>query len=71
MKNFNDWKNDRLNTPLQMEAEIIEKTLDSYGIKMRVVEVNKLEKSVVFYLEMVVGTKIEDLEKRQRELALW
>lgn len=70
MKNFNDWKTDRLNHPLRWEAETIEKTLDSYGIKMRVVEVHKQEKSVLFCLEMVVGTKIDELEKRQRELAL-
>jgi S-DNA-T family DNA segregation ATPase FtsK/SpoIIIE len=70
MKNFNDWKSNRLNHPLRVEAETIEKTLDSYGIKMRVVEVHKQEKSVIFCLEMVVGTKIDEIEKRQRELAL-
>ncbi|MCX6733037.1 MAG: DNA translocase FtsK [Candidatus Roizmanbacteria bacterium] len=52
-------------------ASIIEKTLDSYGLRVRVVEVNYFPNgSIEYCLEIVTGTKLEDIEKRRRELAL-
>lgn len=52
-------------------AGIIEKTLDSYGLRVRVVEVNYFPNgSIEYCLEIVTGTKLEDIEKRRRELAL-
>lgn len=57
--------------PIKEQATIIEKTLDSYGIKVRVAEVDKLPNdSILYKLEMQVGTVISDIEKRKRELAL-
>jgi len=40
---------------------IIEKTLESFGIYSRVVEVNILENTVHFSIEIALGTKIDDL----------
>ena len=52
-------------------ASIIEKTLDSYGLRVRVVEVHYFPNgSIEYCLEIVTGTKLEDIEKRGRELAL-
>lgn len=57
--------------PIKEHSEIIEKTLDSYGIRVRVAEVNYLPDDAIQYcLEIVTGTKLEDIEKRKRELAL-
>lgn len=57
--------------PIKEQALIIEKTLDSYGIKVRVAEIDKLPNdSILYKLEMQVGTVISDIEKRKRELAL-
>lgn len=56
--------------PIAEQATIIEKTLDSYGIRVRVAEINYLPNDAIQYcLEIVVGTKIEDIEKRKKELA--
>ncbi|MEK7079479.1 MAG: DNA translocase FtsK [Patescibacteria group bacterium] len=65
MKNY--WSN----PPYPEHSDIIEKTLDSYGIRVRVAEINILPNGSVQYgLEITQGTKIEDIEKRKRELAL-
>lgn len=57
--------------PIKEHSEIIEKTLDSYGIRVRVSEVNYLPDDAIQYcLEIVTGTKLEDIENRKRELAL-
>ena len=64
MKNY--WSN----PPYPEHSDIIEKTLDSYGIRVRVAEINILPNGSVQYgLEITQGTKIEDIEKRKRELA--
>jgi len=69
--NKNNKKNDDYYYPVKEQAEIIEKTLDSYGIKARVVEIDKLpDKSTLHKIQITVGTVIEDIEKRKRELAL-
>lgn len=49
----------------------IEQTLDSYGIAVRVVEVNlNKDKTVQFCLEIKSGTMLSDIEKYKREIAL-
>lgn len=64
-------KNNSINPLYSKQSEIIEKTLDSYGIRVRVAEINLLSnRSVQYGIEIVQGTKIEDIEKRKRELAL-
>lgn len=69
--NTNNKKNEEYYYPVSEQAAIIEKTLDSYGIKVRVAEVDKLPNGSIFYkLEIQVGTVISDIEKRKRELAL-
>ena len=53
------------------QSDIIEKTLDSYGMTVRVAEINILPNGSVQYgVEITQGTKIEDIEKRKREVAL-
>lgn len=56
---------------LRQNADIIEKTLDSFGLRTRVAEINDLPNATVQYcLEIVRGLEIEEIEKRKRELAL-
>lgn len=55
---------------LSKYADIIEKTLDSFGIRSQVAEINDEKDSYVFYMNIVRGTPIEDIEKRSRDLAL-
>lgn len=60
-----------MDTRYSLIAENIEKTLDSYGITVRVAEINtNKDKSVQFCLEIKSGTLISDIEKYQREIAL-
>lgn len=52
-------------------ANVIEKTLESYGIRVRVAEIGYLPKeSIEYRLEITQGTKITDIVKRKKELAL-
>ena len=51
-------------------ADIIETTLDSFGIRARVSEIEDEKDHLVFNLEIVMGTPIEDIERRSRDLAL-
>lgn len=51
-------------------AEIIEKTLESFGIKSRVVEINNFENDVQFCLEVAMGTNIKKIEKLDSNIAL-
>lgn len=55
---------------LAANAEIIERTLDSFGIRARVAEINDEKDRLEFNIEIVMGTPIEDIEKRSRDLAL-
>lgn len=67
----NNKKEEEYYYPVNEQVTIIEKTLESYGIKVRVVEIDKLpDKSILHKLEIQVGTVISDIEKRKRELAL-
>ncbi len=70
MKNFNEWKDNRLYNPIKAQAEIIEKTLDSFGLRTRVAEINKEKDYIEYCLEVVVGLNLEELEKHGRDLAL-
>jgi len=51
-------------------ADIIESTLDSFGIRARVSEIEDEKDYLVFNLEIVMGTPIEDIERRSKDLAL-
>jgi len=52
-------------------SRTIEQTLDSYGINVRIVEVNSnKDKTIQFCMEIKSGTIISDIEKYKREIAL-
>jgi len=51
-------------------AEIIEKTLDSFGIKARVAEVLDEGDEWHFSLEIVMGTRIDDILALDKDLSL-
>lgn len=70
MKNFNEWKDNQLYNSIKAQAEIIEKTLDSFGLKTRVAEINKEKDYIEYCLEVVVGLNLDELEKHSRDLAL-
>ncbi|MFA6017535.1 MAG: DNA translocase FtsK [Patescibacteria group bacterium] len=55
---------------MKFSAEVIEKTLDSFGLKTRVAEINKEEDYIEYCLEIVVGLNLDELEKHSRDLAL-
>ena len=55
---------------IKFTAETIEKTLDSFGLKTRVAEVNKEKDYTEYCLEVVVGLNLDELEKHSRDLAL-
>lgn len=55
---------------LSKNGVLIEKTLESFGLKARIAEI-RLEKSYTEYcLEIVMGTNLDDLEKHARDIAL-
>ena len=49
---------------------IIEKTLESFGIYSKVVEVDILDNMVHFSLEIALGTKIDKIISLRKDLAL-
>lgn len=49
---------------------VIEIGLQTYGIKARVVEINYLQDSLQFCLELALGVTIEAIEKRQKDIAM-
>lgn len=55
---------------LKKNAEIIEKTLDSFGIKARVAEVNLGPTITQYALEIPMGTKLSKIVSLQNDLAL-
>ena len=55
---------------VKANAEIIEQTLESFGIRNRVVEINVLENEVEFCLEVALGTNIKKIEKIDSTLAM-
>jgi len=55
---------------IKFTAETIEKTLDSFGLKTRVAEINKEKDYTEYCLEVVVGLNLDELEKHSRDLAL-
>ena len=65
-KNYSDLERQNIKS----SAEIIEKTLDSFGLKTRVAEVNKEKDYTEYCLEVVVGLNLDELEKHSRDLAL-
>ena len=55
---------------VKLRANLIEKTLDSFGIKSRVVEVNKGPAVTQYAMETVQGTKITKITSLSNDLAL-
>ncbi len=55
---------------VKSNALIIERTLESFGIYTRVVEVDIHEDMVHFCVEIVLGTKIDDILALNKDLAL-
>lgn len=51
-------------------ASVIERTFDSFGLRTRVAEINKEKDYIEYCLEVTVGTRLDELEKHSRELAL-
>lgn len=51
-------------------AEIIELTLDSFGIRARVVEINLSDDTIEFALEIVMGTSTAEIKSHANDLAL-
>jgi len=55
---------------IKYNVEIIERTLNSFGLKTRVAEINKEKDYIEYCLEVVVGLNLDELEKHSRDLAL-
>jgi len=55
---------------LSKNARLIEMTLEAFGLYVKVVQINKLDMFDEYYLEVSVGTSLEKLERRDRDLAL-
>ncbi len=55
---------------VKKNSEIIERTLDSFGIRARVVEVNKGPTVTQYALEIVMGTKLSKITALANDLAL-
>jgi len=55
---------------ISKNAQIIEKTLDSFGLRTRVVEVNKEKDYIEYCLQVTAGLNLDELEKHSRVLAL-
>jgi len=55
---------------LKQQAELIEQTLDSFGIRSRVVEINTLEKETEFCLEVALGTNIKKIKNIDTTIAM-
>lgn len=63
---FGMWGADDVKT----NASIIENTLEAFGFKTKVVEVNALRFHVQYCIEIETGTKVEKILKREVDLAL-
>lgn len=55
---------------LKKEASTIELTLESFGIRTRVVEINVKEWGIEYCIEIELGTSIDDILKHGKDLAL-
>ena len=65
-KNYSDLERQNIKS----SAEIIEKTLQSFGLKTMVVEINKEKDYTEYCLQIIVGLSLDELEKHSRDLAL-
>lgn len=63
-------KPDTTDDLIKLHAMVIEKTLESFNITARVAEVKKRKYAVDYNLEIALGTKLDDLTKRRKDLAL-
>lgn len=55
---------------IKANAQLIEHTLESFGIHNRVVEINVLENEVEFCVEVALGTNIKKIEKIDTTIAM-
>lgn len=55
---------------LKFNASILEQTLESFGIRTRVVEINNRPKDIEYCLEVALGTRIRDIEDLNKDLAM-
>lgn len=55
---------------IKANAQLIEHTLESFGIHNRVVEINVLENEVEFCVEVALGTNIKKIEKVDSTIAM-
>jgi len=51
-------------------AGLIEQTYSSFGIIVRVVEVNYLDKNIEFYLEIALGNSIDEIVNHDKDIAM-
>ncbi|MFH0942802.1 MAG: DNA translocase FtsK [Candidatus Beckwithbacteria bacterium] len=68
LTDFSGTKADR--GDVKQSADIIERTLDSFGIKARVVEVNNGPAVTQYAIEIAKGTKLSKITSLQNDLAL-
>lgn len=55
---------------IKKNARLIEMVMESFGIPVRVVEINILDKFYEYCLEVAVGSDLKKLEKHDRDLAI-
>jgi DNA segregation ATPase FtsK/SpoIIIE-like protein len=55
---------------VKLNASIIEETLEAFGLKVRVMEINAFRIHVQYCIEIEIGTTIEEILKREADLAL-
>jgi S-DNA-T family DNA segregation ATPase FtsK/SpoIIIE len=52
------------------DAAIIEETLEAFGIKAKVLEIDMEVQSTLFCIDVAQGVKVEEVEKLSRTLAM-
>lgn len=55
---------------LKLQASVIEQTLASFGITVRVVEINPFENETEFCVEVALGVNIKEIESLDTTLAM-
>ena len=55
---------------LKLQADVIEKTLASFGITARTIEINPLDNETEFCIEVVLGVNIKEIESLDTTLAM-
>lgn len=68
-KVINDPRRNNRNSLIR-DAQTIEETLESFGIRSRVTEFNFNPNYTEFYLEIALGTPLEDVVKLHKDIAM-